>query len=389
MTRFLGAVALLLVAATGGCTRDSARAPAPVEPTADSLRLVPVATGLDFPTSLTAPPGDTARLFITEKTGRIRIVRGETLLPEAFLDLRGQVSTGGERGLLSIAFHPDYARNRRFFVYFTDPEGTVEVAEFRAAADNPDRADAASRKTIIRVPQPYSNHNGGQALFGPDGKLYLGLGDGGSGGDPHNNGQDRGTLLGAILRLDVDVGSPYAIPTDNPFVGTSGARGEVWAYGVRNPWRFSFDRTTRDLYVADVGQNRWEEVNVVPFVQAAGANFGWRIMEGAHCFGRDECDRGGLVVPVLEYEHPSGCSVTGGYAYRGRRLPWLAGTYFYADFCGGWIRSFRLEGGRAAQPLDWTQQLGNRGSVVAFGEDAAGELYLLAQGGDVFRLAAR
>lgn len=386
-----GAVVLLLLSAagSGGCTREAPRAATPVEPAPDSLRLVSVAAGLDFPTSLTTPPGDTARLFITEKSGRVRIIRSGTLVPQPFLDLRGQVSDGGERGLLSLAFHPGYAENGRFVAFFTDPEGTVEVAEFRTSPGDPDRADPASRRTIIRIPQPYSNHNGGQALFGPDGKLYLGLGDGGSGGDPHGHGQDRGTLLGAILRLDVDAAVPYGIPADNPFVATPGARGEIWVYGVRNPWRFSFDRETRGLYVADVGQNRVEEISVVAWGRAAGANLGWRITEGSECFGASGCDRTGLTLPVLEYPHPEGCSVTGGYVYRGRRMPWLAGTYFYADFCDGWVRSFRLDGARAAFGRDWTAQLGNPGAVVSFGEDALGELYLLTRSGGVFRLAPR
>lgn len=359
------------------------------QPPADSLRLVQVASGLEFPTYLTAPPGDTSRLFVTEKAGTVRIIRQSALLSQPFLDLRPEVSSGGERGLLSLAFHPDFAQNRRFFLYLTNQAGDVEVREYRASASEPERADPASGRLVIRIPQPYSNHNGGQALFGPDGKLYLGLGDGGSGGDPHNHGQNRSTLLGAILRLDVDAAQPYTVPPDNPFSGTSGASGEVWAYGLRNPWRFSFDRATRDLYVADVGQNRWEEVNVLPFTAAPGANYGWRVMEGSQCFRETRCDRSGLVLPVLEYEHPDGCSVTGGYVYRGRRMPWLQGTYFYSDYCGGWIRSFRFANGQATGRRDWTGQLGRLSNVPSFGEDALGELYVLTERGEVLRLAPR
>lgn len=386
--RIFGA-ALVLFAALGGCTEDSARAgPTEEQAPADSLRLARVVGGLDFPTYLTSPPGDTTRLFVTEKDGQVRIIQGGTLLPNPFLDLRQEVSTGGERGLLSLAFHPGYAQNGRFFVYLTNPEGAVEVREYRASPSDPQQAEPASGRLLIRIPQPYSNHNGGQALFGPDGKLYLGIGDGGSGGDPHNHGQNRSTLLGSILRLDVDGGSPYAIPGDNPFVNTQGAQGEVWAYGLRNPWRFAFDRATGDLYVADVGQNRLEEVNVLPFARAGGANYGWRIMEGSSCFRESTCDRSGLVLPALEYEHPDGCSVTGGYVYRGQRMPWLQGTYFYSDYCGGWIRSFRQDRGQATERRDWTARLGGKlGDVTSFGEDAAGELYVLSRGGEVFRFA--
>lgn len=393
-TQSLLAVALLL--ATSPACADDPDLPAvgtdgpPGASRVDSLRLERVADGLDFPTFLTAPPGAADRLFVTEKSGVVRVIRDGRLLPESFLDLRDRVSTSGERGLLSLAFHPEYARNGRFFVYLTDPEGAVRIVEYRVSSADPDRADPASARTVLTIPQPYANHNGGLAAFGPDGNLYLGLGDGGSGGDPQENGQNPGTLLGAMLRIGVDGEAPYTIPPDNPFVDTPGARPEVWAYGVRNPWRFAFDRETDDLYIADVGQNRWEEVNALPLSRAEGANYGWDRMEATHCFEPEEgCDRSGLTLPVLEYGREDGCAVTGGYVYRGTRIPWLRGTYLYSDFCEGWIRSFRLRGGEATERRDWTDQLGELGNVVSFGEDAVGELYVLTQDGSVFRIAPR
>ncbi|MDX1661786.1 MAG: PQQ-dependent sugar dehydrogenase, partial [Gemmatimonadota bacterium] len=262
----------------------------------DGVRLERIVEGLDFPLHVTAPSGD-PRLFIVEKSGRVRIRKDGALLDEPFLDLSGQVSGGSEQGLLSIAFHPDYASNGRFFVDYTNRAGDTRVVEYRVSND-PDRADPASARTILEVAQPFSNHNGGLVAFGPDGMLYVGLGDGGSGGDPGENGQDRSTLLGTLLRIDVDGGEPYAIPADNPFVDDPDARGEIWAWGLRNPWRFAFDRSTGDLYIADVGQNRFEEVNAVSGA-GKGLNYGWDVVEGDACFEpRDGCDRTGLTPPV-------------------------------------------------------------------------------------------
>lgn len=372
-----------LAACSDGGTANSPEPPAPPS-AADTarVRLEPVATGLENPLFLTAPPGD-GRLFVVEQPGRIRIVQDGRLLATPFLDLTDRVGSGGERGLLSVAFHPDYARNGRFYVDYTDREGDTRIERYRASAD-PNRADAGSAALVLRVEQPYANHNGGLVAFGPDGKLYVGMGDGGGSGDPQENGQDPTTLLGALLRLDVDAAEPYAIPPDNPFAGRSSARGEIWALGVRNPWRFAWDRETGLLYTADVGQNRWEEVNVVPAARG-GLNYGWDRMEGSHCFEPDDCDRGGLLLPALEYSHDEGCSVTGGYVYRGTRIPALRGRYLYADFCEGWVRSFRYRDGAAMErrelPVD------DVGNVLSFGEDAAGELYLLSSNGTVYRFA--
>jgi glucose/arabinose dehydrogenase len=370
-------VALLaLVACSGGpgTTQDPPASGAPV-------RLEEVAAGLESPLFLTAPAGD-ARLFIVEQPGRIRVVENGRLLSTPFLDLTDRVRSGGERGLLSVAFHPDYARNGYLFVDYTDASGDTKVERYRVTSDR-NRADRGSAKLILTVDQPYANHNGGLVAFGPDGKLYVGLGDGGSGGDPHGNGQNLGVLLGKILRLDVDAGDPYAVPSDNPFVGRAGARGEIWAYGLRNPWRFSFDRASGQLYVADVGQNQWEEIDVVP-ADRGGINFGWKTMEGTHCYGSGSCSRDGLQLPAAEYSHSDGCSVTGGYVYHGRAAPSLAGRYVYGDYCQGWVRTLtRASGG---SPAEERLSVDNVGSILSFGEDAAGELYLLSSNGKVYRI---
>jgi glucose/arabinose dehydrogenase len=342
-----------------------------------------VAEGLASPVYLTSPASD-PRLFIVEQPGRVRIVASGQLLPTPFLDLTGRVRSGGERGLLSLAFHPDYASNRFLYVNYTDVNGNTRVERYRTGAD-PDRADPASARLLLQVTQPFSNHNGGQLQFGPDGMLYVFMGDGGGAGDPLASGQDLSTLLGAVLRLDVDGGDPYAIPADNPFIGQPGARPEIWAFGLRNPWRASFDRSTGTLYIADVGQGRVEEINAAPGT-AAGLNYGWNVTEGSSCFLTDPCDTSGLTLPVAEYDHGQGCSVTGGYVYRGSGIPEVAGHYFYSDFCAGFLRSFRLEGGIAVDPRTWASQ--GLGAVTSFGEDSAGELYVLSQDGRVVRLVA-
>ena len=372
---------LWVVAACGG---------APAEPPVgtDSVRLVEVATGLDFPLFLAAPPGDNSRLFIVEKTGRIRIVKNGGLLPAPFLDLSARVSGGGEQGLLGLAFHPQYAANGRFVVNYTNPSGDTRVSVFRVSS-NPDVADAASEQVILPVAQPFANHNGGMVVFGPDGKLYIGMGDGGSGGDPQGNGQNKGVLLGKLLRVDVSGAGVLSVPADNPFVGQAGARPEVWSYGLRNPWRFSFDRAQGDLYIGDVGQNAREEVDWSSASSGAGRglDYGWNITEGIACYNPPSgCDRTGLTPPVLDYDHGDGCSVIGGYVYRGAAIPSLRGRYFYADYCGGWVRSFLLQGGTAAERRDWPT-LRPGGLVTSFGEDAAGELYVMNSSGKVFRIA--
>jgi hypothetical protein len=375
--------ATLACEGNGNATEPPAGEPSPV-----GVGLETVAEGLDFPLWLTAPPAD-PRLFVVEKGGRVRIVQDGALLPTPFLDLSGQVSTGSEQGLLSLAFHPDYTSNGRFFVNFTDTAGDTRVVEMRVSAADPDRADPGSARVVLVIEQPFSNHNGGLALFGPDGMLYVGTGDGGSGGDPQGNGQDLGTLLGKLLRVDVDGGQPYAIPSDNPFADTPGARPEVWAYGLRNPWRFSFDRETGDLYVADVGQNRLEEVNAVRG-SGSGLNYGWNVMEGTRCFEPSEgCDRSGLTLPVTEFDHDEGCSVTGGFVYRGSAIPELRGTYLYSDYCSGFVRSFRFANGRAESERRLAELEPADDAVSSFGEDAAGEMYILTAGGGVHRIVPR
>jgi glucose/arabinose dehydrogenase len=358
-------------------------------PDSSGARLEQVATGLDFPVYLTAPAGD-ARLFVVEKTGRIRIVRNGAVVAAPFLDLSARVSDGSEQGLLGLAFDPHYAQNGRFFVDYTDKDGNTRISRFSVSSSSADVADAASESAVIEIDQPYANHNGGQVVFGPDGYLYIGMGDGGSGGDPQGHGQNAGDLLASILRVDVSAASGYAIPADNPFVHQAGARGELWDIGLRNPWRFSFDRSGGDLYIADVGQNAWEEVDVSPASNGAGRglNYGWNRMEGTHCYEGSTCDRQGLTLPVLEYDHADGCSITGGYVYRGSAVPALRGMYFYADYCSGWVRSFTFAGGRATDPRSWPS-LRPGGQITSFGEDANGELYILQSDGKVFRVVAQ
>jgi hypothetical protein len=357
-----------------------------VEPPPGTPTLQLVTSALSSPVYVTAPPGDMLRLFVVEQGGRVRVLRRDTLLATPFLNLQGKVTGGGEQGLLSLAFHPQYATNRRFYVYFTDRSGDTRVVRYTVSAADTNVADSLSGDTVLAVDQPYSNHNGGLVLFGPDGKLYVGLGDGGSGGDPDSNGQDKQALLGKILRLDVDAGAPYAIPPDNPLVGDPNARAEIWAYGLRNPWRFSFDRQTGDLYIADVGQEAWEEVNAAAAPAAGrGVNYGWNVMEGAHCYNT-ACSMAGLTGPVLEYSHGEGCSITGGYVYRGTRVSALAGHYLYSDYCTHFVRSFRYVGGQATDRRDRTTQLDPGGSVSSFGEDGRGELYVVVHGGRLYRV---
>jgi len=353
------------------------------------LALETVATGLEFPLDLASPRGD-SRLFVVEKGGRIRIIRNGVVNSQAFLDLSGHVTTGAEQGLLGIAFDPAYASNGRFVVNYTDLNGDTRISAFHVSAD-PDVADASSESVLLPVAQPFANHNGGQLAFGPDGFLYIGLGDGGSGGDPMGNGQSLATLLGKILRIDLNGGSPYSVPADNPFAATAGPaqRGEIWSYRLRNPWRFSFDRANGDLYIGDVGQNAFEEIDVSPAAAGAGRglNFGWNRTEGTHCYpnAAASCDRTGLTAPVLDYSHDDGCSVAGGYVYRGTAIPSLVGSYFYADYCGGWVRSFRFAGGKATEPQEWSV-LSPGGNITSFGQDAAGELYVLTSEGGVYRI---
>lgn len=348
-----------------------------------------MASGLAFPVALTAPAGD-PRLFIVEKGGVIRVLKEGTLLPAPFLDLSGRVSTGGEQGLFDLAFDPAYATSGRFFVHYTDVNGNTTVSSFRVSATDPDRAEPATETVVLAAEQPFTNHNGGRLEFGPDGMLYIGLGDGGSAGDPGGRGQSLADLLGDILRVDVSSGTSYTVPPDNPFAGRPDARPEVWSFGLRNPWRFTFDPATGDLYIADVGQDAWEEIDVATAAQGAGrgVNFGWSRTEGSHCYAAAACDTTGLVLPAAEYSHAEGCSISGGFVYRGAAIPALQGHYFFADYCRGWVRSIRLENGQVVESLQWPT-LAPGGAVPAFGRDAAGELYVLSAEGRVFRIVPR
>jgi glucose/arabinose dehydrogenase len=306
------------------------------------------------------------------------------LQPTPFLDISSRVLSGGERGLLSVEFHPQYATNHFFYVYFTtQTNGDIRIERF--TANSADVADPSSSKLILTVSHSdQANHNGGLLTFGPDGKLYAGLGDGGGGGDPFMNGQNFDALLGSLLRIDVDAGDPYAIPSDNPFVGQANHRGEIWAKGLRNPWRYAFDKPTGNLYIADVGQNLHEEVNVRP-ASSGGLNYGWNIMEGFSCYNASTCSQTGLTAPIIDYDHSTGaCSITGGYVYRGSAIPGIVGHYFYSDYCAGFLRSFRYSAGAAVDKIDWGLSMGN---VTSFGVDVAGELYVLTTDG-VYRIVA-
>jgi glucose/arabinose dehydrogenase len=378
---------LLGVLACGSATDPVPPPPPPTPPKGPSApRLTLVTQALAFPVDLTAPAGD-PRLFVVEKAGRIRIIKQGTLLPAPFLDLTSQISSTGERGLLGLAFAPDYATTGLFVVHYTNLQGDTRVSSFRVSG-NPDLADAGSEQVILAVTQPFSNHNGGQIAFGPDGMLYIALGDGGSAGDPQNHAQNLNSLLGKLLRLRVLPNGTAEIPADNPFTGGASQRGEIWSYGLRNPWRFSFDPATGDLYIADVGQNALEEVNVAPSAsgRGRGLNFGWRIMEGTNCFNpASGCAQAGLTLPALTYGRSDGCSVTGGYVYRGSRVPPLTGHYLYSDYCQGWIRSFRFVNGAVTFPAEWPT-LKLPGDVTSFGRDAGGELYIMTSGGSLHRI---
>jgi glucose/arabinose dehydrogenase len=349
------------------------------------LGLVPVITGLDQPVFLASPPGD-SRLFIVERPGRIRLFKNGALVAAPVLDISARVSTSGERGLFSVAFDPGFPANGFLYVNFTDPSGDVAVERFRIPPATPDVADPAALRILTVPHRDFDNHNGGRVAFGPDGFLYFSIGDGGGGGDPSGNGQDLDSLLGKLLRIDVSHASgaqPYVIPPGNPFVAQPGRRPEIWAYGLRNPWRFAFDAATNLLYIGDVGQAQREEVDVAP-VNAAGLNYGWNRMEGTLCFASSPCSASGLALPVVEYAHDAGCSIIGGFVYRGNAIPALGGHYFYSDLCAGGLRSFRYDGTAAVEQATWS--IPDVGSIYSFGEDAAGELYMLATSNIVYRI---
>ncbi len=361
---------------------------APATAAAKGVRLKRIGR-FDAPVFVTAPPGDRRRLFVVEQAGRIRVMVGGRLRAAPFLDIRGQVTGGGERGLLSLAFAPDYATSGRFYVYFTDRADDQRVVEYRRASG--ERADAGSARLVLRMADREANHNGGLLLFGPDGHLYVGTGDGGGGGDEHGargNAQNLGSLLGKLLRIDpAEVGGrPYGIPTDNPFVGRAGARGEVYSYGLRNPWRFSFDRRTGDLSIGDVGQNDVEEIDFVRRGAGRGANFGWRPFEGRSRYAPGE-RAPGHVPPVITRSHGQGwCSITGGVVVRDPKLPGLRGRYVFGDFCKARILSARLSAGRARAVRATSLRVA---SLSSFGEDAAGRVYAVSLDGPVYRLVSR
>jgi glucose/arabinose dehydrogenase len=374
----VGASAVWLVAAA---------IPSPVSAAAPPISFQRIATGLDQPVFATGARDGTSRLFIVEQTGRIRIYKNG-LLATPFLDIHALVSCCGERGLLGLAFHPSFRTNGKFYVDYTDTNGNTVVAEYRRSSTNPNRAAPGTRRVLLRITQPFANHNGGMLAFGFDGFLYIGTGDGGSTGDPGNRAQSKNTLLGKILRIDVNgrtATRAYRIPTSNPFVGRTGLD-QIWAYGLRNPWRFSFDRLTGDLWIGDVGQDRYEEIDRArrSAGNGRGANYGWRVLEGFHCYNPPSgCNRTGKTMPLLEYSHSLGCSVTGGYVYRGATITALRGWYVYGDYCSG--RIWRVSSGARSPAAP--QLLADTGfNISSFGQGDAGTLYVIDLNGSVYRI---
>lgn len=354
-------------------------------PSSTALKLQPISNNLRSPVFLTAPRGDVNRLFVVEQGGTIQILdRTNGTRLSTFLTLT-DISSGGERGLLGLAFDPNYSANGRFYVHYTDANGAIIISRFLVSASNANVADSTSQVILASIPHPtFANHNGGMVTFGPDGCLYAGVGDGGSSGDPNNNAQNLASRLGKILRIDPNTGTACTNGGVNPFILTGGDQ-LVWSYGLRNPWRFSFDGN--DLYIGDVGQNAREEINVSPGPNAGrGLNYGWRLMEGSACFNPStSCNNGGLTLPILDYPHNNGaCSVIGGFVYRGPAAPLIQGTYFYADFCAGFVRSFRFNSGSAFERTEWP--LLAAPSITSFGQDGVSELYILTRDGAVFRI---
>ena len=393
---------LLALAACG--SDDSAAETAPAVTGSDTtaakssaargVRLLSIGR-FDSPVYVTAPPGDTRRIFVVEQGGTIRVVRGGKRLSRPFLDLRAKVTSGGEQGLLSMAFAPDYARTRRFYVNYTDRSGTQSVVEYRRSKASRDRALTTGARLVLRYDGIEPNHNGGLLLFGPDRLLYMGTGDGGGANDQHGargNAQDLGSLLGKILRIDPRStgAAPYSVPSGNPFAGRAGARGEIYSYGLRNPWRFSFDRATDDLVIGDVGQDAIEEVDFAAKDRASGANYGWRPFEGSErtpgITARELAPDS--VAPVLELSHTDGnCSITGGYVVRDKSVPALYGRYVYGDFCKGRLRSAKLSPGSASDDAA-VPGVATIDQLSSFGEDARGRVYATSLSGPVYRLAA-
>ena len=353
------------------------------------LAVVPIVDGLDSPVDLATRPGDPATLFVVEQGGRIRAIRDGALLERPVLDIAGMVTAGGEQGLLGLAFHPDPS-DARLFVYYTATDESQVLASYAMTGGDGPQADPASGRVLLEMADPFGNHNGGSLAFGPDGYLYIGTGDGGGGGDPLDSGRHLDTLLAKVLRIDVDGGTDtvaYGIPPDNPFVGRADARPEIWHTGLRNPWRMRFDRASGDLWIGDVGQNAWEEIDRAP-AGVGGLDFGWDLMEGSHCFREagDDCATPDLTLPVAEYGHDAGCSVTGGIVYRGAAAPDLVGWYLFSDYCAGTIWAVDAD---AADPTARQEPIvvaETGGSISAIGEDAAGELFVTDLGGTVLAI---
>ena len=374
-----------------GALVSPAAADAAVSPGRIHLGLALVATGLSQPLLVTNAGDGSGRLFVVEQSGKIRIIKAGKVAAIPFLDLSTSISGGGEQGLLGLAFHPNYKSNGKLYVSYTNRNGTSVIREYRVSATNPDRLSGSSGRTILRLRQPYPNHNGGNIAFGPDGDLYIGFGDGGSAGDPGNRAQNLGVLFGKLLRIDVNrrTGTlPYGIPADNPLVGRSGLD-QIWAYGLRNPWRWSFDRATGDLWIGDVGQDAWEEVDRVLAAHGRnagrGLNFGWKVMEASRCYSPSTgCSRTGKTLPVTAYGHKNDrCSITGGFVYRGTRYPDLIGAYLFADYCTGEIWYVDRGAARGATPI---RALDTNALITSFGQDEAGELYLTDGNGTVYRI---
>ncbi len=391
------AASVLLLGAGLAPAAQAAPVPAPpprvtlaAAPADAEIRLALRASGLSKPVLVTSPRDGSARLFIVEQTGRIKIYHSGTILPTPFLSIFTSVSTGYEQGLLGLAFHPKYATNRKLYINYTDTNGDTVVREYRASSSNPNVVVKSTGRTILKVKQPYDNHNGGMMAFGPDGYLYIGMGDGGSGGDPGNRAQNIDSLLGKMLRINVNGSTStrnYTNPSTNPYVGRSG-RDEIWQIGLRNPWRFSFDRANGNLWIADVGQGEWEEINrAIRTSSGAGrrTNWGWRVMEGGHCYKPSSgCDTSGKARPIVEYGHANGrCAVTGGCVYRGRAIPALVGGYVFADFCTGelWVIS-----ANAASPATKALLLDTPHQISGFGEGGNNELYVLDHAGALYAL---
>ncbi len=367
-----------------------------------------IADGFKKPLFVTSHPEDANLLYVVEQGGRIKIINNGKAAVTPFLDIDKRVVNpnrpGDERGLLGFAFHPNYAKNGKFYVNYMNNDGYTVVSEFSVKSNK--KADHTSERILFDLEQPYRNHNGGHMEFGPDGYLYISIGDGGKAGDPLNAGQDLNTLFGKVIRIDVNT-HPYGIPESNPYYGQKDKRGEVWAWGFRNVWRFSFDRKTGDIYYGDVGQNKWEEVNYEPAGSPSGVNYGWRLMEASHCYNpKNNCPKDGLTMPIIEYpndanymvvlgggsqEDAEGCSVTGGYVYRGKEITGLQGYYLFGDYCSGNIWTFKVLNGKAVEFENRTEEINLANGefttyISSFGEDANGELYIVEYNGGIYKL---